>query len=169
MQTLKDLKPKANSRSNRKRVARGESSGWGKTAGRGHKGQQSRSGGGFYVGFEGGQTPLYRRLPKLKGFTNFFRKHYAVINLEQLNTLEEKVITPELLKEKGLIRKSGDLLKILGDGKYTQTATIKAHRFSTTAEEKIKKAGGKIEVIPMSVAAKAKTKSSVKISKKGNK
>ena len=158
MYTLNQLKPKANSRSKRKRVGRGESSGWGKTAGRGSKGQQSRSGGGFYAGFEGGQTPLYRRVPKLKGFRNPFRQAFTVINLDELDKLSEHQISPELLKEKGLIRKNAERLKVLGNGQYTKTATIKAHKFSTAAKEKIEKAGGKLELIPLSVAPKTKKK-----------
>ena len=158
MLTLNQLKPKSGARSKKKRIARGEASGWGKTAGRGHKGQNSRSGGGFYVGFEGGQTPLYRRTPKMKGFTNIFRRSFTVINLDKLNELTDSTITPELLKEKGLIRKKTDLLKVLGTGKYAKSATIKAHMFSSSAKEKIEKAGGKAELIPMSVKSKEKAK-----------
>jgi len=150
MLKLSDLKPKYGSSSRRKRVARGESSGMGKTAGRGHKGQQSRSGGGFYVGFEGGQNPLYKRVPKLRGFKNhLFRIEYAVVNLGDLHELTEKVITPDILKEKGFVRKNAAYVKILAGGAFKGTATVKAHKFSSEAQEKITKAGGTFEIIPL--------------------
>jgi large subunit ribosomal protein L15 len=161
-----ELKPKDRSRFRRKRVGRGESSGMGKTCGRGNKGQQSRSGGGFYVGFEGGQNPLYKRIPKLKGFNNdIFRNEFAVINVDQLSKLTDHVITPELLKEKGLVRHNAALVKILGDGAYKGSALIKAHKFSGSAQEKITTAGGKIEVLPM-FAPKEKAKKKPKAHKK---
>jgi large subunit ribosomal protein L15 len=163
---LTEIKPKANSRFRRKRVGRGESSGMGKTCGRGTKGQQSRSGGGFYVGFEGGQNPLYKRIPKLKGFKNhLFRNEFSVINVEQLSKLSDHVITPELLKEKGLVRQNAMLVKILGEGVYKGSATIKAHKFSGSAQEKITKAGGKTEVLPM-FPVKEKIKKAPKANKK---
>lgn len=167
MLDLSQLKPKANSRFTRKRVARGESSGMGKTAGRGSKGQQSRSGGGFYVGFEGGQNPLYKRVPKLKGFKNdIFRKEFAVVNLVDLNELSEGEITIALLKEKGLIRSNAKLIKVLGDGDYNKKATIHAHGFSASAKEKIEKAGGKIMVIPMFLSNKEQAKADAAKKKK---
>ncbi len=152
---LDQLKPRPNSRFRRKRVARGESSGMGKTAGRGSKGQQSRSGGGFYVGFEGGQNPLYKRVPKLKGFKNHFSVEFAVVNLDELNELKETMITPDVLKQNGLVRKNAELVKVLGNGEFKHKATIKAHAFSASAEEKIKKAGGSIEKLPLLPKTKA--------------
>lgn len=144
---LNNLKPAPGSKKGRRRVGRGRASGWGKTSARGHDGQNARSGGGVRIGFEGGQTPLYRRLPK-RGFNNKrFATNYAIINLGQLNELEESVITPELLVEKGLVRKLQDGLKILGQGELNRALEIKAHKFSASAVEKIEKAGGKVEVI----------------------
>jgi large subunit ribosomal protein L15 len=154
MYKLNELKPKEGSKFKKRRVGRGNASGWGQTAGRGHKGQQSRSGGGFYVGFEGGQTPLYKRIPKLRGFKNPFRISFAVVNLSDLIKIEEKVITPEILVANGLLRKRDKLIKVLGDGEFAKAITIKAHKFSKTAKEKIEKAGGKMEIIPMKKVAK---------------
>ena len=132
----------------RKRVGRGTGSGLGKTSGKGHKGQNARSGGGVRPGFEGGQLPLFRRLPK-RGFTNGkFRTRYAVINLSDLNRFEDgTVVTPALLKETGLIKNQLDGIKVLSNGKLEKKLTIQAHKFSTTALEKIKESGSKAEVI----------------------
>lgn len=132
----------------RKRVGHGPGSGLGKTCGRGQKGQKARSGGSINPVFEGGQLPLYRRLPK-RGFTNaLFKTTYATINVEDLNVFEDgTVVTPALLKEKGIIKKDLDGLKILGNGKLERKLTIQANKFSTSALEKIKESGSKAEVI----------------------
>ncbi len=144
---LHELKPAPGSRRPRKRVGRGIAAGQGKTAGRGTKGQKARAGGGVRPGFEGGQNPLYRRLPK-RGFTNPTRKEYAVINVEDLNRFDEgTVVTPELLKEQGVVKNLKDGLKVLGDGDLSVKLTVKAHKFSRTAEEKIAAAGGATEVL----------------------
>lgn len=145
---LHELSPAPNSKKLRKRKGRGTASGLGKTSGRGQKGQNSRSGGGVRPGFEGGQMPLYRRLPK-RGFTNPFRKEYAIVNLSDLNKLEENtVVTEELLLEKGFIGKKLPYgVKVLGNGELTKALTVKANKFSETAVSKIEKAGGKTEVL----------------------
>ena len=132
----------------RKRVGRGPGSGNGKTSGKGHKGQNARSGGGVRPGFEGGQLPLYRRLPK-RGFTNDkFRTRYAVINLDELYRFEEgTVVTPALLKETGIIKKQLAGIKVLGTGKLEKKLTIQANKFSASALEKIQESGSKAEVI----------------------
>jgi large subunit ribosomal protein L15 len=130
----------------RKRVGRGMGSGMGKTATRGHKGQRSRSGSRMMRGFEGGQMPLHRRLPK-RGFTNIFRTEYAVVNLERLGSLGETNITPELLRDRGVVKRADARIKILGDGELTTALTVQAHKFSKSAQEKIAKAGGKVEVL----------------------
>ena len=132
----------------RKRVGRGVGSGLGKTSGRGHKGQNARSGGGVRPGFEGGQLPLFRRLPK-RGFKNaLFKVRYAVINLSDLDKFEEgAVVTPELLKEMGLIKKQFDGVKVLANGTLTKKLTVKANKFSDAALREIEKIGGKAEVI----------------------
>jgi large subunit ribosomal protein L15 len=145
---LHDLKPEVPSKE-RKRVGRGISSGHGKTSGRGLGGQKSRSGGGVRPGFEGGQMPLMRRMPK-RGFTNIFAKEYAIINVSELNRFEEgTVITPELLIKEGLLKRGKivDGVKILGNGSIEKKLTVKAHQFSKTAAEKIEAAGGRVEVI----------------------
>lgn len=130
-----------------KRVGRGTGSGLGKTSGRGQNGQNSRSGGGVRPGFEGGQMPLYRRLPK-RGFKNIFAKEYAAINLDRLNCFEDgTVVTPELLVEKRVVKKVKDGVKILGNGNIEKKLTVKAAKFSKSAIEKIEAAGGKVEVI----------------------
>ena len=129
----------------RKRVGRGMGSGMGKTSTRGHKGQRSRSGSRMLRGFEGGQMPLHRRLPK-RGFTNIFRKEYTVVNLDQLVGLEETTITPDVLRKAGVI-KSKHPVKILGDGELKSALTVHAHKFSKSAQEKITNAGGKFEVL----------------------
>ena len=138
----------AETRTERNRVGRGPGSGNGKTSGRGQKGQKSRSGGGVRLGFEGGQTPLARRLPK-RGFKNaLFKTRYAVINLSDLDKFEEgAVVTPELLKEMGLIKKQLDGVKVLGNGTLTKKITVKANKFSDAALREIEKIGGKAEVI----------------------
>ncbi len=130
-----------------KRIGRGIGSGHSKTATRGYKGQLSRSGTSMRAGFEGGQMPLHRRLPK-RGFTNIFRKEYAVVNLGQLASLEAGVqVDPQFLMEKGIVKSLKDGLKILGDGEIKNAIKVRAHKFSKTAVEKIEKAGGTIEVI----------------------
>ncbi len=143
---LSDLSPKQGSNKKKKRVGRGIGSGHGKTSCRGHKGQKARTGGGTRVGFEGGQMPLYRRLPK-RGFTNIFRKDYAVVNLKDLDKLSESVVTPEVILEKGLIKDTKGGIKILGEGEIKKPITVKAHAFSASAKDKIIKAGGIAEII----------------------
>jgi len=129
----------------RKRIGRGMGSGMGKTSTRGHKGQGSRSGSRLMRGFEGGQMPLHRRLPK-RGFTNIFKQDYAVVNLDRIAALGEPTVTLELLRKAGLAGKR-DLVKVLGDGELKRAITVQAHKFSKSAQEKIGKAGGKAEVI----------------------
>lgn len=144
---LHELQYTEGSRKQGFRVGRGIGSGNGKTSGKGQKGQNSRSGGGVRLGFEGGQNPLFRRLPK-HGFTNFTRVEYAIVNVEDLNKFEDGVVvTPTLLKEAGLISKELDGVKILGNGTLTKNLTVKAAKFSKGAEAAIKNAGGTIEVI----------------------
>jgi large subunit ribosomal protein L15 len=144
---LHELKPAEGSRHERKRLGRGIGSGQGKTAGKGHKGQNARSGGGVRIGFEGGQTPLYRRLPK-RGFTNISRKEYAVVNLDALNRFEEGTeVTPELLIETGVVSNEKAGIKILAKGNVEKKLTVKAHKFSSAAKEAIEAAGGNTEVI----------------------
>lgn len=141
---LHDLSPAKGSRKNRRRLGRGPGSGKGKTAGRGHKGQRSRSGFSRRPGFEGGQMPLIRRVPK-RGFNNLFRREFAVVNVGRLAELEGEV-TPESLAERGWIE-PGEPLKILGDGELDKALTVKAQKFSRTAREKIERAGGTCEVL----------------------
>lgn len=143
---LSDLSPSPGSTKKNKRVGRGPGSGHGKTSCKGHKGQKCRSGGGTRVGFEGGQMPLHRRLPK-RGFTNIFRQEYAIINLKTLSEIQDSVVTPEVLLEKGIIKNIKNRIKILGDGEIKKPLTVKAHAFSTSAKDKILKAGGSAEVI----------------------
>jgi large subunit ribosomal protein L15 len=144
---LHELQPAIGSKKAPKRVGRGTGSGLGRNAGKGEKGQNSRTGGGVRPGFEGGQMPLYRRLPK-RGFTNIFAKEYAVINIDRLNVFENgAVVTPELLLEKGIVSKLYDGVKILGNGELEKNLTVKATKFSKTAAEKIQAAGGIVEVI----------------------
>ncbi len=144
---LHEMKFTEGARKNKKRIGRGHASGTGKTAGKGHKGQNARSGGGVRLGFEGGQTPIARRLPK-RGFTNFTRKEYAIVNVESLNRFESGIeVTPELLIETGLVRKVLDGIKILGQGDLDTALTVKANKFSKSAVAAIEKAGGKVEVI----------------------
>src|SRR3954467_12144302 len=141
---LSTLRAPKGSTANKKRVGRGMGSGMGKTSTRGHKGQRSRSGSRMMRGFEGGQMPLHRRVPK-RGFNNIFRQEYQIVNLDTIAAIGEKQITPEVLKAAGVIRKANDLVKILGDGELKTAITIHAHRFSKSAQEKITKAGGKFE------------------------
>ncbi len=142
---LSNLRAPRKANEKKKRVGRGMGSGMGKTSARGHKGQRSRSGSRMMRGFEGGQMPLHRRLPK-RGFTNIFRVEYAVINLERLAALGGTTITPEVLVKHKLAGKN-DLVKVLGTGELKSALTVKAHKFSKSAEEKITKAGGKAEVL----------------------
>lgn len=139
---LHEMSPADGSKKDRKRVGRGPGSGTGKTAGKGHKGQLSRSGFSRRLGFEGGQMPLIRRVPK-RGFTNIFRTEYSVVNLSQLAGLEGE-LTPEILADKGLVR-AGRLVKVLGDGEVSTALTVKAHKFSKSARAKIEAAGGACE------------------------
>ena len=144
---LHELKAPAGSTHSRKRKGRGTATGQGKTAGRGMNGQNSRSGGGVRLGFEGGQMPLYRRLPK-RGFNNKWAKEYATVNVGDLNRFEANTeVTPELLREVGLVKQVIDGVKILGDGELDRALTVKAVKFTKTAAEKINAAGGKAEVI----------------------
>ena len=144
---LHELTPAPGSRKDGFRVGRGIGSGNGKTSGRGHKGQNSRSGGGVRPGFEGGQNPLYRRLPK-RGFNNPFRKEYAIVNIEELNNFAAGTeVTPELLMEQGSVKNPQSGIKVLGNGDITVQLTVKANKFSQSAVEKIQAAGGKTEVI----------------------
>ena len=144
---LHELKYTEGARQDSKRLGRGQGSGQGKTAGKGHKGQNARSGGGVALGFEGGQTPIYRRIPK-RGFTNIHRVGYAIVNVEQLNRFENGVeVSPELLIETGLVKKEYNGIKILGVGTLEKKLTVKAHKFSKSAVTLIEQAGGKVEVI----------------------
>lgn len=147
MLNLSELKPNNGAKHYKKIVGRGTSSGTGKTAGKGHKGQNARSGGGVRPGFEGGQTPLFKRLPK-RGFTNVNRKEYAIVNVEDLNVFKEgTVVTIEKLQKEGLVKKVYDGLKVLGNGKLEVSLTVKANKFSKSALQAINDAGGKAEVI----------------------
>lgn len=147
---LSELRPNAGGGSKAtKRLGRGIGSGQGKTGGKGHKGQNARAGGGVRPGFEGGQMPLFRRMPK-RGFTNIFSKVYATVNIEELNKFEnDTVVTPELLFSEGVVKrgKAKDGIKVLGDGELTVKLTVQAQKFSKSAAEKIEAAGGKVEVI----------------------
>ncbi|MFB3905155.1 MAG: 50S ribosomal protein L15 [Acidobacteriota bacterium] len=144
---LHGLKPAKGANKKRKRVGRGPGSGHGKTAGRGEKGQKSRSGFSQKTGFEGGQMPLHRRIPK-RGFTNKFAREYAVLNVKELNHFEDGTeVTPELLTQKGLVKKSKDGVRILGQGELSRKLTVHAHHFSESARQKIEQAGGSVEVV----------------------
>ena len=144
---LHELKPAEGSRKVRNRVGRGIGSGNGKTSGRGHKGQNARSGGGVRPGFEGGQNPLFRRLPK-RGFTNINRKEYAIVNLDALNRFEDGAeVTPALLLETGIVSNEKAGIKILGHGTLSVKLNVKAHKFSASAKEAIENAGGTTEVV----------------------
>jgi large subunit ribosomal protein L15 len=142
-----DLRPAPGARKPRKRVGRGPGSGLGKTSGRGEKGQKSRSGYSAKRGFEGGQMPLHRRIPK-RGFTNTFRKEYLTVNIDRLNVFEAgSVVTPDLLRKKGLLKKGGLDVKVLGNGEIQVALTVRAHKFTGQAARKIEAAGGKAEVL----------------------
>ena len=145
---LHELRPSEGAFKTNKRVGRGVASGHGKTSGKGHKGQNARSGGGVRPGFEGGQLPLFRRLPK-RGFSNAkFKVEYATINVSDLDKFEDgAVVTPELLKEMGIVKKQLSGIKVLGNGELTKKLTVKAHKFSASAVEKIEKMGGKAEEV----------------------
>ena len=142
---LSNIRAPKKSSEKRKRVGRGMGSGMGKTSTRGHKGQRSRSGSRMIRGFEGGQMPLHRRMPK-RGFTNIFRKEYSIVNLEALAALGETTINPDVLRKAGVI-KTKHPVKILGDGELKTALNVQAHKFSKSAQEKITKAGGKFEVL----------------------
>ena len=142
---LSNIRAPKKANENKKRVGRGMGSGMGKTSTRGHKGQRSRSGSRMMRGFEGGQMPLHRRMPK-RGFTNIFRKEFNIVNLEKLAGLGEATITPDVLRKAGVI-KTKHPVKILGDGALSVALTVHAHKFSKSAQEKITKAGGKFEVL----------------------
>ena len=144
---LNNIHPAEGATTVSKRLGRGTGSGTGKTAGKGNKGQNARSGGGVRPGFEGGQMPLFQRLPK-RGFNNFNRKEYAVVNLKDLNKFEDgTVVTPELLLENNVIKKVLSGVKVLSQGELEKKLTVKAHKFSKSAQEAIEKAGGTVEVI----------------------
>src|SRR6266851_3947894 len=143
---LSNIRAPKKAAENKKRVGRGMGSGMGKTSARGHKGQRSRSGSRMMRGFEGGQMPLHRRMPK-RGFSNIFRQEYNIVNLEKLAALGETIITPDVLRKAGVI-KSKHPLKVLGDGELSAALTVHAHKFSKSAQEKITRAGGKFEVLP---------------------
>lgn len=144
---LSELKSPAGSNKNKKRVGRGIGSGHGKTSTRGHKGQKARSGGGVRPGFEGGQMPLQRRIPK-RGFNNIFRKEYVIINVKDLNRFEDGTeVTPELLLQAGLIKSLKDEVKVLGDGDLEKKLVVKVHKVSQQAQDKVTARGGKVEVI----------------------
>ena len=144
---LHDLSPAEGSKKNVKRIGRGHGSGWGKTAGKGHKGQKARAGKGMRVGFEGGQMPLQRRIPK-RGFNNIFRKYVVAINVGTLNKFEDgAVVDIAALADKGIVKNSFDSVKILSNGTLTKKLTVKANAFSKGAVAKIEAAGGKTEVI----------------------
>jgi large subunit ribosomal protein L15 len=142
---LSNIRAPKKATANKKRVGRGMGSGMGKTSTRGHKGQRSRSGSRMMRGFEGGQMPLHRRMPK-RGFTNIFRQEFNIVNLEKLALLGESTITPDVLRKAGVI-KGKHPVKVLGDGELTSALTVHAHKFSKSAQEKITKAGGKFEVL----------------------
>lgn len=145
---IHDVTARGNNHDKRKRVGRGVGSGKGKTAGKGHNGQRSRSGDLPRIGFEGGQMPLFRRMPK-RGFTNArFKKHYTLVNIESLEAFDAgEVVDLKAVLDKGLSRKTGDMLKVLGQGELSKELTIKAHKFSKSAQAKIESAGGTVEVI----------------------
>ena len=144
---LFELQPSEGSTKSRKRLGRGHGSGLGKTSGRGHKGQKARSGGGVRIGFEGGQMPIYRRLPK-RGFTNIFAKEYVEVKISDLNKFDNgATVDANALKEAGIIKKTCDGIKVLGNGSLEKKLTVKAAKFTVSAKEKIEAAGGKVEVI----------------------
>lgn len=141
------MKYNSGARKDTKRLGRGQGSGQGKTAGKGHKGQNARSGGGVAIGFEGGQTPIFKTLPK-RGFTNFTRLEYAIVNLSDLNKFEDGAnVNFDLLKQAGIVKKKLDGLKVLGNGKLEKKVNVTCNKISKSAKEAIEKAGGKVEVI----------------------
>src|SRR5579872_3180439 len=142
---LSNVRAPKKANENKKRVGRGMGSGMGKTSTRGHKGQRSRSGSRMMRGFEGGQMPLHRRLPK-RGFTNIFREEYNIVNLDKIAALGESIVNPDVLRKAGVISTKRKV-KILGDGELKSAVTVQAHKFSKSAQEKITKAGGKFEVV----------------------
>jgi large subunit ribosomal protein L15 len=142
---LSNIRAPKKANSNKKRVGRGMGSGMGKTSTRGHKGQRSRSGSRMMRGFEGGQMPLHRRMPK-RGFTNIFRQEYNIVNLDRLAALGQDMITPDVLRKSGVISTKHPV-KVLGNGELSSAITVHAHKFSKSAQEKITKAGGKFEVL----------------------
>lgn len=147
---LHELKPAAGARKTRKRVGRGPGSGRGKTSTRGHNGQKSRSGYSQKRGFEGGQMPLHRRLPK-RGFVNLFRKDYRTINVDRLNSFDAgSVVTPEIMQEAGMLKKGAAAVKVLGNGEIKVSLTVRAHKFTKTAAQKIEAMGGKVELLGQS-------------------
>ena len=141
---LSNLRAPKKANENKKRIGRGMGSGMGKTSTRGHKGQGSRSGSSLMRGFEGGQMPLHRRLPK-RGFTNIFKTEYEVVNLERLAELGESEITPEVLRKAGVVSSKKSLVKVLGEGELSKALTVHAHKFSKSAQDKIEKAGGSVK------------------------
>jgi len=144
---LHEMKYNEGARHTTKRLGRGQGSGQGKTAGKGHKGQNARSGGGVAIGFEGGQTPFFKSMPK-RGFTNINRLEYAVVNLSDLNRFEDgAAVTPELLKQAGIVKKQLNGVKVLGNGTLEKKLNVTCHKISKTAQAAIEKAGGKVEVI----------------------
>ena len=144
---LNELKATDGARFTKKRIGRGQGSGTGKTSGKGQKGQNSRSGGGVAIGFEGGQTPFFKRMPK-RGFTNYTRKEYAIVNVADLNRFEDGVtVDYEALKAAGLLKKHLDGVKVLGGGKLEKKLTVKAEKFSATAVKAIEEVGGTVEVL----------------------
>ena len=144
---LNEMKASDGARSTNKRIGRGQGSGHGKTSGKGQKGQNSRSGGGVAIGFEGGQTPFYKRMPK-RGFTNFNRKEYAIVNVKDLNQFDDgSEVDFEALKSAGLVKKHLDGVKVLGQGTLEKKLTVKAKKFSKTAQKAIEEAGGQVEVL----------------------
>lgn len=147
-----ELKPTPGSRTAKKRIGRGAGSGMGTYSGRGCNGQNSRTGGGVRIGFEGGQTPLYRRLPKLKGFVNFFRVEFQVVNVADLANLKAKTVDAEVLHKAGLIAKLSAPVKLLGTGDLAEAVTVHVNKVSKSAQEKVEKAGGKVELIAEKVA-----------------
>jgi len=149
-----ELRPPKGARHARKRVGRGDASGHGTYSGRGSKGQKSRSGGGPRLGFEGGQTPIIKRLPRRRGFTNIFRVEYAPVNVKQLERFEAGTeVTPQLLHEVGIIKTLRQPVKVLGDGEITKALTVRAHRFSAVAKGKIEAAGGSVEEVAHGASA----------------
>jgi len=149
-----ELRPPKGARHKRKRVGRGDGSGHGTYSGRGSKGQKSRSGAKIRLGFEGGQTPLIKRLPRRRGFTNIFRVEYVSVNVKQLERFEAGTeVTPQLLREVGIIKTLRQPVKVLGDGEITKALTVRAHRFSAVAKGKIEAAGGSVEEVAHGTSA----------------